>query len=233
MKYVDQALILAAGKGTRLKDKNSCKALINIKGKPLICNVIDNLRCCGINKFFVVIYAKDDFSIVEQYYENKSISLFLIKDYERRGSLWSFMLASNYVEIPFICADCDLITRNENMINMFAEGITCISDNNYDGVVARVTNPSRDDVDMLIVDNNMAKGLDKKGAIQSVRGGYIYIWDFQDVFLEANYLIEQSIYSFSKYVDYILKNYKIGVMNIIDLWDVDCPEDISYTNNFL
>ena len=49
-----KCLIVAAGQGTRLREKGSLKPLIPIRGVPLIERVIAGARCAGVDDFYVV-----------------------------------------------------------------------------------------------------------------------------------------------------------------------------------
>lgn len=49
-----KCLVVAAGPGTRLREKGESKPLIRIKGVPLIERVIGNARSAGIEEFYVV-----------------------------------------------------------------------------------------------------------------------------------------------------------------------------------
>ena len=56
-----KCLIVAAGQGTRLRDKGRAKPLIPILGVPLIERVITRARSAGVDEFFVVSgYRGDD-----------------------------------------------------------------------------------------------------------------------------------------------------------------------------
>lgn len=55
---VKKAFILAAGLGTRLGDhtKNKPKALVEVAGKPMLQNVIENLKNAGIDSFVINVH---------------------------------------------------------------------------------------------------------------------------------------------------------------------------------
>ena len=229
-KDIKQALILAAGKGSRLKSKIS-KALVQVCGKPLICNIIDNMIYAGVEIIYIVKYQDDDFSPVGEYYKESEINIIFIKDKERKGSLWSFYQGAKYITSPFICADCDLISDKDDFCSMLKHGQKIIYEEGYDGAVARVTKPSYEDVNMLLVNGNRAVGLNKEGGKGATRGGYIYIWNFSDIFKNAEPFLDNGIYSFAKYINFILNKYKIGIMDVKDLWDIDTYDDVIFTNN--
>ncbi|NUC70872.1 sugar nucleotidyltransferase [Haloterrigena sp. SYSU A558-1] len=63
-----QAVVLAAGKGTRIRPltEDKPKVLVEVDGKPLIENVFDNLIDIGVSEFVVVVgYRKEQ--IIERY----------------------------------------------------------------------------------------------------------------------------------------------------------------------
>lgn len=54
------AIVLAAGKGTRMKSERP-KVVLPLAGKPLILHVLDNLELAGISEFHVVVgYKKEE-----------------------------------------------------------------------------------------------------------------------------------------------------------------------------
>lgn len=54
------AIILAAGRGTRMKDNRTHKVCYEIAGRPAILRLIDNFRAAGVSRFVVVVGAKAD-----------------------------------------------------------------------------------------------------------------------------------------------------------------------------
>jgi len=65
-----QALVLAAGKGTRLKAKSKPKVLFTILGKPIIDYIIKSLNKAGFEKPVVVVGFKG--KLVQDYLKNKA-----------------------------------------------------------------------------------------------------------------------------------------------------------------
>lgn len=49
------AIVLAAGRGTRMKAKNKNKVTFALGGRPMICHSIDNLHAAGLNQVVVVV----------------------------------------------------------------------------------------------------------------------------------------------------------------------------------
>ena len=52
---IDTAILLAAGKGSRLRDVAASKPLCRVAGRPLVQHAICGLRTAGINKVVIVI----------------------------------------------------------------------------------------------------------------------------------------------------------------------------------
>ncbi|MFC1653927.1 sugar phosphate nucleotidyltransferase [Patescibacteria group bacterium] len=54
------AIVLAAGKGTRMNSENKNKVILELLDKPMICYTIENLKKSGINDIITVVsYAKE------------------------------------------------------------------------------------------------------------------------------------------------------------------------------
>ena len=54
------AILLCAGKGTRMKDTSTHKVCYEIAGIPAIVRSIDNFKKAGINRFVVVVGSQAD-----------------------------------------------------------------------------------------------------------------------------------------------------------------------------
>lgn len=73
MSSVKRAIILAAGKGNRLKPvtENIPKPLVNVNGKRFIDTIIDGLIFNEINEIYVVVgYMKEKFEMLKEKYPN-------------------------------------------------------------------------------------------------------------------------------------------------------------------
>ena len=74
MNKIKRAIILAAGKGTRLRPitENIPKPLISVNGVRFIDTIIDGLISNNINEIYVVVgYLKEKFTVLkDKYYNN-------------------------------------------------------------------------------------------------------------------------------------------------------------------
>lgn len=229
---VKEAVILAAGKGSRLNAAGTNKALEPIGAKPLICFGIDALIDCGIKLIWIVRYYKDSFDSLDLLYREKKVDLRYIDEYEHVGSLHSFALIQKYVSSRFLVLDCDLIIKSEDFAQMLQQGIRKMYNENLFGVMAFVCNPCKEDTDMLIVEKGKVKRFIKEGGGDSKRGGYIFLWT-PEVFCDTELFLGEKIYSLSRYYDYLVQKYDIGLMEIDNVWDVDTMDDIRFTLDWI
>lgn len=92
-----KAVILAAGKGTRMREltKDVPKPLIPINGIPFLQYVISNLRKCGIDNFGIVVnYKKEK---IEEWVKEKGINATIIDQKEPLGTGHAVLVCEEYV----------------------------------------------------------------------------------------------------------------------------------------
>src|SRR3990167_3828075 len=112
-----QAVILAAGKGKRLKpftDTHS-KAMAPIAGKPIVHRVIDKIYCAGI-KDFVVVIAPSDIEL-KKYLLKKipEIQISIAYQNEQLGMGHALKCAMDFVKNDFLVSACDTLVDNESV----------------------------------------------------------------------------------------------------------------------
>lgn len=107
------AIILAAGKGTRLRPltEDKPKALVEMNGTPLIEDVFDNLIDIGIKEFIVVVgYLKE--RIIERYGdEYQGVPITYAHQREQLGLAHALLHAESYVDEEFALMLGDNIFR--------------------------------------------------------------------------------------------------------------------------
>lgn len=117
-----KAIVLAAGKGTRMKEITSDipKPMVMIKGKPLLEYIVTYVRNTGITDFGVVVGYKQ--SIVQDYFGDGSsagISITYIEQKIQNGTGAALDLARDYIGgEPFFFTFGDVITPPGNYIAM-------------------------------------------------------------------------------------------------------------------
>ncbi|MFD1600102.1 UTP--glucose-1-phosphate uridylyltransferase AglF [Halobellus rarus] len=116
-----QAVVLAAGKGTRLRPltDDKPKVLVEVDGKPLVEDVFDNLLECGATEFVVVVGYKKE-QIIDRYgdaYEGVPITY--AHQREQLGLAHAILQAEPHVDDDFMLMLGDNIFRGnlEDVVN--------------------------------------------------------------------------------------------------------------------
>ncbi|MFQ5578627.1 MAG: sugar phosphate nucleotidyltransferase, partial [Anaerolineae bacterium] len=118
-----QAVILAAGKGSRLNPitLRRSKAMVPILGRPIVERVMETLAQNGIRRFIMVISRQD--SEVGQYFREettlKADIRFVIQP-ERLGMANALQHIAPYIRGPFILSACDNLTSPEHVAALIA-----------------------------------------------------------------------------------------------------------------
>lgn len=62
MSKIDQAVILAAGRGTRMRELTADlpKPMIEVRGKPVLQHIVEGLRNAGVSRFLIVVGYRAD-----------------------------------------------------------------------------------------------------------------------------------------------------------------------------
>ncbi len=111
-----KCLIVAAGQGTRLREKGELKPLIPIKGVPLIERVIANARAGGVEDFFVVTGYHSDELQARLGELSARTDTHITRIYNRawdRANGVSVLAAKQYIDEPFLLTMCDHLVDPE------------------------------------------------------------------------------------------------------------------------
>ncbi len=120
---IQQAVILAAGRGTRLGllTKDRPKSMLPILGKPMMARVMDGLREAGIRRFVVVIGEQE--GAIAAYLTNSwhpdTDTRFAIQAIPT-GTVDALRLAAPYIDGPFLVTSVDSLTSTEHVRNLMA-----------------------------------------------------------------------------------------------------------------
>jgi len=130
---IERAIILAAGKGTRLRPitYEIPKSLIEVNGKRMIDTIIDSLYKNGINEIYVVVgYLKEKFYVLKEKYPN--VKFIENPYYDNTNSISSLYVARDYIE-NCIIMDADQIIYNDNILNPYfnMSGYSCSWSSRY------------------------------------------------------------------------------------------------------
>ena len=159
-----KCLIIAAGKGSRLRSLSEVKPLISLKSKSLIERVIGSAVEAGADDFYVVVGYKASFvrSHLEELSRLKKVSITVIENEEwERANGISVLKAKPYLNGPFLLMMGDHIFDAE-----IARLLICKSLDN-DGVLLAVDEDlensfiDMEDVTRVLVQENRIKKIGK------------------------------------------------------------------------
>ncbi len=115
---IQQAVILAAGRGTRLGllTKDRPKSMLPVLGKPMMARVMDRLREAGIRRFVVVI--GDQEGAIAAYltssWHPETETKFAIQAMPT-GTVDALRLAAAHIDGPFLVTSVDNLTSTEHV----------------------------------------------------------------------------------------------------------------------
>lgn len=121
MQVVNQGVILAAGKGTRLHPLTltRTKAMAPVAGKPIVARVMETLMQNGIRDFILLI-SPDDQEIVAYFQEKfaADVKIQFVVQPQRLGMANALSLAAPYLHGPFIMSACDNLTPPQHVAEL-------------------------------------------------------------------------------------------------------------------
>ena len=116
-----QAVILAAGKGSRLNPitLNRTKAMVPILGKPIVERVMETLVENGVREFIMVI-SREDGEVGNYFREQTTLDVdieFVVQP-DRLGMANALSLAAPYIHDTFVMSACDNLIPVEQMAQL-------------------------------------------------------------------------------------------------------------------
>ncbi len=120
---IQQAVILAAGRGSRLGllTKDRPKSMLPVLGKPIMARVMDRLRDAGIRRFVVVIGEQEGAIaayLSTSWYPDAEIKFAL--QAVPTGTVDALTLAAPFINGPFVLTAVDNLTSSEHVRNLVA-----------------------------------------------------------------------------------------------------------------
>ena len=129
---VNEAVILAAGLGSRLGDENDGKpkGLLQLGRQSIIEESIEKLIKSGIEKIWIVTgHQSESFEELPKLYESK-VSLVMNPDFKQSGTLHSLSMIADKVSPPFLLLESDIIFEYraiESALNHHSEDCILLS----------------------------------------------------------------------------------------------------------
>ena len=236
MSKVERAIILAAGKGTRLQPitYEVPKPLIKVNGRRMIDTIIDGLHNNGIYEIYLVVgYLKEKFDYLKDKYDG--IRIIENPYYDSCNNISSLYVARDYLENSIIM-DADQIIYNDNILfrEFSKSGYNCTWSNN-------LTNEW-----LLTVDkNNIVISCSRQGGQNGWRLYSISRWNRNDGLKLKQYLEKEFIEKNNTQIywddlalfcypnDFQLTIYKMNNDDIIEIDSIEelMEVDSSYKNN--
>lgn len=122
MSTIDTAIVLAAGRGTRLKERTEekPKPMIKVNTVPIIDNLIDGLIQAGLKNIVVVVgYMKDQ--LIDNLSKFKGVNMIFVEnpDYLTTNNIYSLWLAKEYMNEGFFLFEADVFCEKKLIGDLF------------------------------------------------------------------------------------------------------------------
>ena len=223
------AVITAGGEGRRMRESGSDvpKPLVKVKEKPLINYLIDALVDNDIDKIIVIEpYFYSLKKELKQSYPNVKFQFY--KPRKKQILLKNLLNIKKLINGDFILADSDIIINNLAI----KEFINNYHSMNSFASIAAVKKPHFENNHYLEIKNNIIKSFNKNGIENGIHGGFIYSFN-KEIFKYLKIYEKQNESSFSKFLNYLIKNELVIANYINDVWDVDDYLDKEKTEQLL
>lgn len=225
MYEVKRAIIMAAGKGTRMRpiSLTTPKPMIKVNGKRMIETIIDALHENDIYEIYIVVgYLKNKFHLLLEKYEG--ITLIENPYYDVYNNISSLYVARDYLEDSIIL-DGDQIIYNSNILrkDFLRSGYNCVWSE-------KQTNEW-----MLYVENDVVKNCSRTGGKKGWQLFSISRWTKEDAkklkkHLEIEFEIHKNrqIYWDDVALFCYPEEYQLGIMkmNQDDIIEIDNFEEL-------
>lgn len=119
---VHKAVLLAAGKGTRMKELTNelPKPMLVVRGKPILLHIIEGLRAAGVLEFCIVVGFKAE--IVREYFGDGSkfgVRITYVTQVVQDGTGRVVELAKEFAgNDPFVLSYGDILIAPENYVRL-------------------------------------------------------------------------------------------------------------------
>ena len=140
---VRKAVLLAAGKGTRMKDLTNDlpKPMLEVHGKPILLHIVEGLRAAGVTDFCIIVGYRAD--VVRDFFGDGSkfgVRVTYETQVVQDGTGRVMELAKNFAgSDPFVLSYGDILISPENYARLTdlenAEGIVTVKHN--EGEIAK------------------------------------------------------------------------------------------------
>ena len=118
MAKIDKAVLLAAGRGTRMRELTADlpKPMIEVRGKPVLQHIVEGLRAAGVQRFLVIVGYRAD--AVQNFFGDGSrykVDIQYATQITQDGTGRVVDLARNFVsDSPFVLGYGDILVAPDN-----------------------------------------------------------------------------------------------------------------------
>lgn len=218
-----KAIILAAGKGTRMLPltKKVPKVLVEVNGRPFLAYVIKNLRSAGFTELgFVVGYKKEN--IIEFLQKNK-IKATIIEQKEQLGTGHALLQAKQF------CGKDDFIVLGGDNL-WSADDFKQFNQKDKFNYISGIKVDHPEKYGVLIAENGLLQEIKEKPKryVGNLVNAALYkftaeIWSA----LEKVKLSERGEIELTDAVTLLAKERKVKIIEVKDYWlDLGCKEDV-------
>jgi dTDP-glucose pyrophosphorylase len=140
---VKKAVLLAAGKGTRMKELTNDlpKPMLEVRGKPILLHILEGLKAAGVTDFCIIVGYRAD--VVREFFEDGSkfgVRITYATQVVQDGTGRVVELAKDFAgDDAFILSYGDILIRPANYVRLTdlsgAEGIVTVKHN--EGEIAK------------------------------------------------------------------------------------------------
>lgn len=227
---VKKAVIMAAGKGTRMLPltENMPKHLIKVAGKPFLAHILDRLKAAGFTDVGIIVGYKAE--MIEEFLKNSEYNAHLIHQPEPQGTGQALILARTFTDqSPFVAMGGDNLWSEADLASIGKDDGFC-----YISAI-EVDNPSKFGV--LEVSGGFLKRIHEKPEVPPGNlintGLYKFTSDIYDE-LEQIKPSERGELELTDAITSLAAQKKVKVEVVKDYWlDLGCLDDLPKVSAFL
>lgn len=220
-----QAVILAAGRGTRLEEltTDKPKVMCEVRGKPILEHTLDKLRAAGVKKAVIVVHYKKE-HIIEYFGDSHDgMHIVYVEQKKMQGTADAVLTAQKHItDSLFLCLAGDVMFEQQLLSKVLKHKKPVIT-------VCEVPNPSRYGV--IEPDDGRVKRIVEKSLTPPSNLANASIYLFPKTIFEACKKIEKSSrgeYEVTDAIQYLIDDGELFEYEIITKWiDIGVKEHLA------
>ncbi len=226
-KINNTVVIMAGGLGIRMKPITDelPKAMIKVKGRPMLEHIIENLRDEGFINFLISVNYKSE--IIKDYFQKGDIfgvNIDYLEEDKRLGTAGPLSLINDNKKVPYLVLNCDLITNIS-----YQDLIEYHQKNNSKATMAIKRYEKNIPHGVIGTKGKEIVSFNEKPVHQYDINAGIYVFDYE----LFKYIPKNTYYDMTEYFDLLIKEgIKPIAFPIYESWnDLTAINDIKKINN--